>query len=154
MIEKATVDNSVYVKVQKAMYVWLPQAEALLNQLLEKRLEIFWVLPKQTGAWIVEIQDTLDPIYTGGHQVWGQIHAHRRRHHLINTIKVSKYRVKDNWTGGKYIVGTAKEDKYTYPCQSMSRKRFNVSDTSDQTNDRTRHISTLCQILEQSSNTQ
>ena len=38
--EKATADNSVYVKVQKAMY-GLPQAGLLSNQLFEKRLGKF-----------------------------------------------------------------------------------------------------------------
>ena len=100
--EKATSDGCVYVKVQKGMY-GLPQAGLLSNEMLERRLAPYgyYQSPRIPGLWkhrtrpiqFTLVVDDFGVKYTRKEDAL----------HLIAAIKACKYRVKADWTGGKYI---------------------------------------------------
>ena len=81
----------------------LPQARLLSNQLLERCLGKSWYYQSTLvpGLWkhktrpiqLTLVIDNFGVKYTRKEDA----------NHLIAAIKVSKYRVKDNWTGGKDI---------------------------------------------------
>ena len=97
---KAT-DGHVYVEVRKTIY-GLPQSGLLSNQLLEKRLDThgYYQSKLVPGLWK---HSTRSIQFTLVVDDFGVKYQHERDvAHLMGALK-ENYRIKEDWTGGKYI---------------------------------------------------
>ena len=116
------IDGHVYVEVRKTIY-GLPQSGLLSNELLEKRLGAHGIYQSKLvpGLWkhlTRSIQFTLVVDDFGVKYQSKQDVAH-----LMRALK-ENYRIKDDWTGGKYI-GITLDWDYVRRQVHLSMPRYN-----------------------------
>ena len=101
LLNIATPDKSVYVKVRKGMY-GLPHAGIIANELLEKRLNKkgYFQSTLVPGLWTHETRPISFTLVVDDFGV--KYTREKDVHHLMSALK-ENYEITDDWKGAKYI---------------------------------------------------